>query len=404
MRIALGMSGGVDSTVAACLLRAQGHTVIGVTMQIWDGRFQAEPLSPSGTAAGMPCQSGCYGPGEPQVLAHTAALARRLGLEHHIVPLAAEYRRLVLDYFTAEYLAGRTPNPCVVCNRAIKFGLLPERLRAAGVEFDAFATGHYARVGRNPQTGLFDLRRGADRLKDQSYFLFYLNQQQLGRLILPLGDMTKVAVKELARQYGLQELTERSESQDFMGGADYGALFQPAAARPGPIVDEAGRVLGEHRGIIHYTIGQREGLGIAAGHRLFVKELRPETNTIVLAERTAVMRSSCMVENVRWIAGSPPEMDAQAGSLHYKRRAEEAQAGSLHYKGRVQAGSPCRQVLCRVQLRYRHAGAPAALELLEAGRVRVSFDAPQFAVTPGQAAVFYRDDEVLGGGWIGGPG
>ncbi len=369
MRIALGMSGGVDSTVAACLLREQGHTVIGVTMRIWDGGAALSHSAMEGEPAVS--YAGCYSPNEPQVTARVAALARKLGLEHHIVPLAAEYRQLVLEYFTREYRAGRTPNPCVVCNRDIKFKLLPERLRAAGVAFDAFATGHYARVGRDPATGLFHLRRGADRLKDQSYFLFYLAQRQLAQLVLPLGELTKQEVKNLARRYGLESLAEAPESQDFMGGADYGRLFQPADLRPGPVVDESGRVLGEHRGLVYYTIGQREGLGIAAGRRMFVKELRPETNTVVLADRESVMRDTCLVENVHWMAGAPPVSGGQGAS-------------------------------CHVQLRYRHAGAPAVLELRDDGRARVRFDEPQFAITPGQAAVFYRDDEVLGGGWIGG--
>ncbi len=370
MRIALGMSGGVDSTVAACLLREQGHTVIGATMQIWDGGAAPGYSAMEGEPAVS--HAGCYGPGEPRSLARAAALARKLGLEHHIVPLAPEYRRLVLEYFKREYLAGRTPNPCVVCNRDIKFKLLPEKLRAAGVAFDAFATGHYARVERNPATGLFHLRRGADRMKDQSYFLFYLDQRQLAQLQLPLGELTKTEVKNLARRYGLESVAEAPESQDFMGGADYGGLFPPDAIRPGPVVDETGRVLGEHRGLVYYTIGQREGLGIAAGRRMFVKELRPETNTVVLADRESVMGDACLVENVRWIAGSPPAAEGQVAS-------------------------------CLAQLRYRHAGAPARLELLAGGRVQVKFDAPQFAITPGQAAVFYRDDRVLGGGWIAGP-
>jgi tRNA-specific 2-thiouridylase len=364
MRVALGMSGGVDSTVAACLLREGGHTVIGVTMQIWDG--PADPASASDTSS----QTGCYGPGERRNLENVVALTRKLGIEHHIVPLAAEYRQLVLAYFIDEYRTGRTPNPCVVCNRDIKLKLLPERLRAAGVEFDAFATGHYAQIVREPDTGLYQLRRGADRLKDQSYFLFYLGQRQLSQLVFPLGALTKPEVKDLARRFGLSLLAEAHESQDFMGG-EYERLFPPADIRPGPVVDEAGRILGEHRGLVYYTIGQREGLGIAAGRRMFVKELRSETNTVVLADRESVMSDVCLVEHVHWIAGAPPMAERQA-------------------------------MLCHVQLRYRHAAAPAVLEVLEDGRVQVKFNAPQFAITPGQAAVFYRDDMVLGGGWVSG--
>jgi len=354
--IAVGMSGGVDSTMAAWLLKQQGHTVIGLTMQIWDGSLA---LPDEG-------RSGCYGPGEARDLEFARAAAARLGIPHHTVPLTEEYKQWVLDYFRSEYRAGRTPNPCVVCNHRIKFGLLLERARTLGFVFDKFATGHYARTTFDAATGRWHLLCGMDAKKDQSYFIARLSQAQLAQVLFPLGTLQKSEVVQLARNNGFAEIAAREESQDFIESEDYSPLFQPGESRPGPITDTAGHVLGEHRGIIHYTIGQREGLGIAAKERLYVQEIRPATNTIVLGRRDEVLSDFCRVTNINWIAGTPPTDGAT----------------------------------CTVRLRYRHAGAPAKLSAQPDGAWRADFDEPQFAVTPGQAAVFYEGDEVLGGGWI----
>ena len=350
------MSGGVDSTMAAWLLQQQGHTVIGLTMQIWDG---AVPLPDEG-------RSGCYGPGEARDLEIVRTVAERLGIRHVTVPLAGEYQRCVLDYFRQEYRGGRTPNPCVVCNQRLKFGYLLDRARELGVAFDAFATGHYARVERDEHSGLFRLLRGADPKKDQSYFLARLTQDQLRQVRFPLGSLHKTDVLQLARNAGFGDIAEREESQDFIESEDYAPLFQAADRRPGPIVDTAGRVLGQHRGIVHYTVGQREGLGVAATERLYVQALRPETNTVVLGRRAEVFRDGCRVTEANWISGTPPADGAA----------------------------------CTARLRYRHAGVPATLHPLPDGAWRADFAEPQFAVSPGQAAVFYAGDEVLGGGWI----
>ncbi len=353
--IAVGMSGGVDSTMAALLLKQAGHNVVGLTMSIWDGSVA---MVESGA-------SGCFGPGEAQDIDKARRNAERIGIPHHVITLAGEYRRNVLDYFCDEYRRGRTPNPCVVCNQRMKFGLLPEQARAQGLQFNRFATGHYVRIRYDQDTGIYHLLRGIDRNKDQSYFLARLTQHQLADLIFPLGDRRKEDVVALARQNGFDDIANEPESQDFIESDDYSPLFNTEDSEPGPIIDPDGRLLGEHRGIIHYTIGQRAGLGISAGTRLYVKELQPETNTLVLAPRDALYSRAMLIERAHWIAGRPPD-----------------------------------DFECLIQLRYRHRNVTARLEHIENERWRVTFKEPQFAVTPGQTAVSYQNDECLGGAWI----
>jgi tRNA-specific 2-thiouridylase len=357
MKIAVGMSGGLDSTVTAALLVAEGHDVVGVTMKTWDGSVNLPPGA----------HSSCYSAGEAAELEAVRALAARLGIRHHTIPVEKEYRACVLDYFRREYLAGRTPNPCVRCNRDIKFGFLGSKARDLGVTFDRFATGHYARLSRDPATGRFLLKKGVDIAKDQSYFLTHLTQEQLSRAMFPLGDWTKTRVREKARELGLTGVADQAESQDFLGCGDYAPLFDGMDVKPGPIVDRAGRVLGRHRGIVYYTIGQRHGLGVSGqAEPLHVIAIDAGRNAVIVGRREDLMGTTLTAVDVNWIA---------IEGLEAPRRAT-------------------------ARIRQQHPGATAVLRPASSGAVEVEFDAPQQAITPGQAVAFYDGDTVLGGGWI----
>ena len=359
MTIVVGMSGGLDSTMAAYLLLQDGARVIGVSMQLWDGVPSPRPS----------VRSGCWDAGEQRDLESAATFAARLGIPHHVIPLAAEYRAEVLEYFRRTYEQGQTPNPCLVCNRRIKFDWLLRKARELGLAFDALATGHYARVAAEPQSGRMLLRRGVDARKDQSYFLARLTQEQLRQAVFPLGELTKAGVRARARALGWDELLARRESQDFTGGADYSALFAGQPSAPGPIVDTTGRRLGEHRGIIHYTIGQRKGLGVGGARApWYVVRIDAAANTLVVGPREELFARVFTVVDLHWIALSATPTEAR----------------------RVAA-----------QIRQQHVPAAAVLEPGDvADTVTVTFDEPQMAITPGQFAVFYEGDLVLGSGVI----
>ena len=356
--VAVGLSGGVDSSVAAWLLKRDGWRVTGLTMSIWDGSVPMPDLG----------LSGCFGPGEVRDLAAAKEVANRLGIEHRVISLAEKYRETVLDYFREEYLAGRTPNPCVRCNQRMKFGFLIEQARAQGVEFEKFATGHYARVGRDDASGRWQLMRGRDARKDQSYFLSRLRQDQLSGLVFPLGERTKEEVKDLARELGWGDLAGKEESQDFIECDDYSVLFRKGDSRPGDFVDRNGNVLGRHRGIIHYTIGQRKGLELGGGGTpWYVVEIDAAKNRVVVGGRGELGAPELVAGDLNWIAlDGPPE----------------------------------RPLRCRVQIRQRHRAASATVSDAGNGRVRAVFDEPQVSVTPGQLAVWYDGDRVLGSGTI----
>ena len=356
-RVAVGLSGGVDSAVAAWRLKRAGWEVIGLTMSIWDG---AVPIPDLGI-------SGCFGPGEARDLEAAREVAARVGIEHQVVALAEEYRRTVLDYFREEYLAGRTPNPCVRCNQRMKFGFLLEQARAQGVAFDKFATGHYARTNYDDTRGRWQLLRGRDAGKDQSYFLARLAQDQLAGLIFPLGDLQKDEVKAIAHELGWADLAERAESQDFIECEDYSVLFRNGDARPGDFTTKDGRVLGRHRGIIHYTIGQRKGLELGGwGTPWYVLEIDAARNRVVVGPRAELYSRHLVARDLNWVA---------------------------------LAAMPSTAFRCRVQIRQRHPAALAAVTAADDG-LQVEFDEPQLAVTPGQIAVFYDDDRVLVSGVI----
>ena len=353
MKVAVGLSGGVDSSVAAALLKKDGHDVIGITMEIFDGSITVKESH----------KHACYGPGEKEDVEKAASVCRKLGIPFQAIDLRAEYRRYVLDYFRDEYLGGRTPNPCVVCNKKLKFGFLLEKAKEAGLRFEAFATGHYAEIveidGR-PQ-----LKKASDRSKDQTYFLYTLTPEDLSCTLFPLGGLKKEKVRELARSLGLDTAGD-PESQDFIAGGDYGALFTKDEIKEGDIVDEKGDILGKHRGIVHYTIGQRRGLGIAARQPLYVVKIDAETNRILVGGK---------------------EKSFSKGLI----------ATDLNLLAVVRLDRPYK---VNAKIRLNHRETPATIFPLEEGKVKVLFEEPQMSVTPGQSVVFYTGDIVLGGGII----
>ena len=352
-KVAVAMSGGVDSSVAAALLKEKGYEVIGVTMKVWDG----ETLPANGT------RHACYGPGEEEDLEDARKVAQVLGIPLNIFDLRQEYKIEVLDYFCHEYLSGRTPNPCIRCNRRVKFDALLEKARDTGIEFDYFATGHYARVEHDESRSRYLLKKAKDMAKDQSYFLFALSQEQLSNSLFPLGNHTKEEVRKMARDLELG-IDDKPESQDFFAG-DYSSLLGKVA-RPGPILNKEGEILGEHRGIPFYTIGQRKGLGISSKEPLYVTAIDQGKNVIVVGPKEEVYGDELVAMELNWIA--------------------------------IQELS--RPVDLKAKIRYLHKEAEAMVIPLDEDKVHVKFKEPQMAITPGQAVVFYDDDTVIGGGTI----
>ncbi len=352
-RVAVGLSGGVDSAVAAALLGKAGYDVVGVTMRIWDGRPMAEESH----------RHACYGPGESEDIEDATQICELLQIPLHVVDLAADYSERVLGPCAQQYASGSTPNPCIQCNARVKFELIPARLRELGIAVEHFATGHYVRVEHDAQRSRHLLRKGRDAAKDQSYFLYRLTQEQLASALFPLGDRLKAEVRELARELGLP-VAEKAESQDFISGS-YRQLFG-ADSTPGPITDRDGRVLGEHRGIHLYTIGQRKGLGIAHSVPLYVTAIDEKQNAIVVGTDEQLFRTELVAEDVNWIA-----------------------VAGIDAPTRLAA-----------RIRYRHREQPATLSPLDGDRVQVRFDEPQRAITPGQSVVFYDGEVVVGGGII----
>ncbi len=351
-RVAVGLSGGVDSSVAAYLLKEQGYEVMGVTMLTRDGEERQGEV-------------GSLGPSPAEDAARVAA---HLRIPHYVLDLRREFKRCVTDYFVEEYLKGRTPNPCVVCNRYVKWGELLDRSLALGADY--IATGHYARIDRLPG-GRYALRNSVTAAKDQTYALYALTQEQLSRTLMPVGAYAKEEIRRIALEAGLP-VADKPDSQEicFVPDDDYAGFVRREAGErtpgPGNFVDGEGHVLGRHRGITHYTIGQRRGLGLAMGHRVFVTAIRPETAEVVVGEDADLYTDRVVCGCVNFMA------------------------------------EPCldRPVRARVKIRYNHPGEYCMIESCGEGLVQCLFERKVRAAAPGQAAVFYLGEYVLGGGVI----
>ena len=351
--VAVGLSGGVDSSVAAALLQESGYAVFGVSMIIFNGAL----------ALTEDVKHACYGPGEEEDIAAAESVCKKLGIPFHAIDLRKEFQRHVIDYFKAEYLAGKTPNPCIVCNQRVKFGFLLARAKKSGLTFDSFATGHYARVEKSGDRWF--LKKAVDKSKDQSYFLYALSSEQLAHTLFPLGEFKKHRVREMARSLGLKT-ADRPESQDFIAGGDYSLLFNPKEVKEGNIIDECGNVLGKHRGIVHYTIGQRRGLGISAQRPLYVSKIDAAGNTIIVSDKEKLASNGLIADDINLIAIDKLDRPYPA----------------------------------KVKIRLNQKAVDATVYPYQNGRIKILFDEPQLSVCPGQHAVFYSEDVVIGGGVI----
>ena len=350
-RALVGLSGGVDSSVAAMLLKKRGFEVIGVRMRVYDGPDKRE------------LAYGCYGKTSLEDEKSAENLAKRLGIDFSIVECVDPWREYVLDYFRSEYLAGRTPNPCIRCNETVKFDLLPRLARAKGIDFDFFATGHYARIEKNSGGNWTTLRRAHDQRKDQSYFLYRLSREKLEKILFPLGDLTKEAVRLLAKEAGLAS-HDRPDSQDFYGG-DYTDLLN-VPDREGLIVDSGGKILGRHRGFWRYTPGQRKGLGVCGPEPLYVLAVSALKNEVVVGPAAENSFPGCEIADTNFFLPPPLKGSRLMAKMRSAQSLREVEVG----------------------------------EDLQNGRMRINFLKPMSGLAPGQSLVLYRDDLIVGGGVI----
>ena len=352
MNIAVAMSGGIDSSVAAALLKTEGHDLIGVTMSLLlrtDGKNGVDEIR------------------VPETVVKAQEIAVKLGIQHHVIDFREIFQEKVIADFCREYSLGKTPNPCIRCNRYVKFAALLEEASKLGADF--IATGHYARVQRDDVTGRYLLKKGIDTDKDQSYFLCQLTQEQLAQAIFPVGGLTKDKVRQIAGELKLP-VADRPESQEicFIPGDDYNRFLKkqiPGAYRPGPIIDEHGNAIGEHAGIPAYTVGQRRGLGITAAEPLYVTAIYPERNTVAVGPKDKTYRRELMAHNLNWIVSPPMQ-----------------------------------PVRVKARVRYRHQEVEATVTPAGDDTVHVLFEESQMAITPGQTVAFYDGDTVIGGGTI----
>ncbi|MBQ5867720.1 MAG: tRNA 2-thiouridine(34) synthase MnmA [Lachnospiraceae bacterium] len=354
-KVVVGMSGGVDSSVAACLLKEQGYDVIGVTMQIWQEE-DPEQVEENGGCCGL------------SAVDDARRVAWSLGIPYYVMNFRKEFKESVMDYFVDEYLHGHTPNPCIACNRYVKWEALLERSMEIGADF--IATGHYARVMQLPN-GRYTIQNSVTAAKDQTYALYNLTQEQLSRTLMPVGAYTKDEIRQIAEDHGL-EVAKKKDSMEicFIPDNDYAGFIERSVDHvpgPGNFVDKDGNILGRHKGITHYTVGQRKGLNLAMGRPVFVTEIRPETGEVVIGDNEDVFSDRLVCGNVNWMA---------VDGFHGEEKTVMA------------------------KIRYSHKGAPCVIRELPDGTVECQFETPQRAITPGQAVVFYENDYVFGGGTI----